>query len=291
MKLSREDQKTIPIIDTHQHLWNLNLLKLDWLNEQPYNQLTKNYLLDDYASATQGHNICKTIYMEVDVRPEQFMVEIEFILDLCRNKQNRLVGAVFGGRPSSRNFGDYIARFRNNNYVKGIRQVLKGLHPNEFLHKDFIAGVRLLGDYGLVFDIEAPAEQMKISKKLCESCPDTQFILDHCGHPEFQSADISLWQRNLEDLAKQDNVVVKLSGILAHAKNSNWSVEELSPPINHLIDVFGSDRVMFGSDWPVVNINGTFSSWVNALMKAVTDRPLDDQKKIFYDNATRIYGL
>ena len=280
-----------PIVDTHQHLWDLNILQLDWLNEEPCDRLAQNYLLDDYASAIRGYEISKTSYIEVDVHPKQFLTEAETVLELCRRDDNPMVAAVFGGRPSAANFGDYVARFRDDPHVKGIRQCLVALPPNECLQEGFIAGVRLLGELGLIFDIEAPAEQMEISAKLCDTCPDTRFILDHCGHPEFQSSDISVWQRDVVELAKRDNIVVKISGILAHAKSEDWTVVELAPSINHLLDVFGPDRVMFGSDWPVVTINGTFSRWMDALVEIVADRPADEQRKLFHDNAIRVYGL
>lgn len=281
----------LPIVDTHQHLWDLDVFDLDWLDELSHDRLTRNFDLKDYVSASEGCHIMKTIYMEVDVRPEQHLLEAEYVLELCRRDDNQMVGAVLGGRPAANDFGDYVRRFRDEPLVKGIRQVLYGLPPEFCLQDDFIAGVRLLGDQGLSFDIEAPAEQLEITAKLCDTCPDTRFILDHCAHPQFESNDITAWQKCVAQVARRENVLIKISGILAHANSQDWQVERLAFPVNFLLDTFGPDRAIFGSDWPVVTVNGSLKRWVNAVMEVVAERPEEEQQRLFHDNAIRVYGL
>jgi len=280
-----------PIIDTHQHLWNLDLFPLDWHKEAPYDQLARNFLLEDYAAASEGCNIVKTIYMEVDVRSAQQGMEAEYVLKICRRGDTLMAGAVIGGRPAAADFGEYISRFGDDPHVKGVRQGLHGLSCDACLQEDFIRGVQMLGDRGLSFDVEAPSEQLEITGRFCDACPDTQIILDHCAHPEFESDDLSAWQQQVADVARRDNVVIKISGILAHANSQVWEVEKLAPPINFLLDTFGSDRVIFGSDWPVVTINGTFKRWVDALKEIMAGRPDEEQRKLFHDNAVQVYGL
>ncbi len=280
----------IEIVDTHQHLWDLRKFKLAWQKEKPYSDLARNFLLDDYAKATRGINVVKTIYMEVDAPPEHHVTEAEFVTDLCRRRDNRLVAAVIGGRPAGDQFERYLARFKGNAYIKGVREILFE-NPERCLETSFLAGVRLLGKAGMRFDIELPTSGLVHGARLVKVCPDTRFILDHCGNPDLQSGDISKWKSGVEKIAEHKNVVVKISGLLSWVKKGAWGPDDLAPAVDHLWEVFGPDRVMFGSDWPVVTLKATYKQWVDALRQVVARRSASERQKLFHDNAVKFYGL
>jgi predicted TIM-barrel fold metal-dependent hydrolase len=126
---------------------------------------------------------------------------------------------------------------------------------------------------------------------LIDACPDTRFILDHCGNEDVTRKDHSQWQKDIAELAKRKNVVGKVSGIVASAKPGAWSADDLAPVVNHTLAVFGPDRVMFGGDWPVCTLAATYRQWVEALQSIVKERPIAEQKKLFHDNAVAFYGL
>jgi L-fuconolactonase len=280
-----------PIIDTHQHLWDLNKFRLPWITAD--SPLNRSFTLDDYKTATAGLNIVKAVYMEVDVAENQQQAEADEVLEICRRGDTVTRAAVVSGRPDHPNFSQYIRQFRGSPHIKGIRRVLHvpGTPRGHCLSKEFIAGVRALGECGLSFDLCMRSEELPDATKLVDACPDTRFILDHCGNEDVKKTDHDTWRRDIADLARRQNVVAKISGIIASATPKSWKPEQLAPVINHTLDVFGPERVMFGSDWPVCTLTATLREWVSTLRSIVRDRPESDQRRLFHDNAQTFYGL
>lgn len=285
------EEQQVGIVDTHQHLWDLNRLKLPWLPST--GPLAGDHLMEHYLKDAEGLGIQRTIYMEVDVRPEQHLAEAEYVLDLCRKRGNPMVGAVLGGRPADPAFPSYLRRFRGNRYVRGIRQVLHSTStPKGYcLQPDFIRGIRHLGELGLTFDVCLPEAYLDDCVKLAEACPDTRLILDHCGNPSVQAGVQDSWKRNIARIAERPNVACKISGIVATAKPGAWSAEDLAPFILHCREAFGPDRILFGSDWPVCKLAATLRQWVTALRQIISDWPTSDQRKLLRENAVRWYRL
>src|SRR5437660_12875673 len=133
--------------------------------------------------------------------------------------------------------------------------------------------------------------ELRDAVKLIEACPGTRFILDHCGNAPVQTKDRTDWQRDIARVAKCKNVVGKVSGIVASARPGKWTADDLAPIVNHTLDVFGPDRVLFGGDWPVCTLAATYRHWVEALRSIVADRPEAERRKLFHDNAVRVYRL
>lgn len=279
-----------PIIDTHVHLWDRSRFHLKWLENAT--TLNRDFDWEDYRRASEGQNIVKGVYMEVDVVPSEHVQEARHVIDLCRSGRTRLAGAVISGRPASDGFGDYILPLSKEPEVKGLRQVLHGPTPAGYcLEPSFVKGIRLLGDLGLSFDLCMRPGELEDGAKLAELCPDTRFILDHCGNADVFAKDLDPWRKSLAAVAKRPNVSGKVSGIVASTKGHAWKPENLAPIINHVLEEFGPDRVVFGGDWPVCTLGAPLANWVEALREVVRDRGADEQKKLFHDNALRVYRL
>jgi predicted TIM-barrel fold metal-dependent hydrolase len=281
-----------PIVDTHQHLWDLKKFTLPWIKAD--SPLARSYLLDDYRRATEGLNVVKTVYMEVDVDPAQQDAEADYVIGLCKDfDRTRMAGAVISGRPTSEGFKKYVSRFKGSKQVKGLRQVLhgEGTPAGYCLEPAFVKGIRLLGDLGLSYDICIRPGELPDAAKLINECPDTRFILDHCGNANVQARDRTAWQKGIGEVARRKNVVCKVSGIVASARPGAWSADDLAPIVKHVQEVFGPDRVMFGGDWPVCTLAATYRQWVEALRTIVKDRKEEEQRKLFHDNAVKFYGL
>ena len=291
--LSAKDRSMIPAIDTHQHLWDLTKIKLNWLKDG--HPLAANFTPKEYAQAIDGLNVVKSVYMEVDVVKELQQTEADYVIGLCESKATTMVAAVVGGHPASDSFATYAKQFKGHKYVKGIRQVIHAdsTPPGYCLNDAFVKGVQLLGELGLSFDICIRAAELLDAAKLIDRCPGTRFILDHCGNADAHHApkDREKWKSDMIEVAKRKNVVCKVSGFIASSEKGKWKVEDLAPVINHTIDTFGSDRVMFGGDWPVVTKAATYKEWITALRDVVKGRPETDQKKLFHDNAVKQYGI
>jgi predicted TIM-barrel fold metal-dependent hydrolase len=204
-----------------------------------------------------------------------------------------MIGAIISGRPASDDFAKYLAPFKNKSPIKGLRQVLhgEGTPKGYCLDPKFIRGIRLLGDCGLSFDLCMRPEELLDAAKLIDACPDTSFILDHCGNARVPDKDRTQWQKDIAQVAKRTNVACKVSGIVASAEGKKWTADDLAPIVNHTLSVFGPDRVVFGGDWPVCTLAATFRQWVEALRTIVGNRPLAEQRKLFHDNAVRVYRL
>jgi predicted TIM-barrel fold metal-dependent hydrolase len=287
----QNDPEQMPVLDTHQHLWDLTKFRLPWIKES--DKLARSYLMSDYQTATEGLNVVKAVYMEVDVAPEQQDAEADMITAVCSEGKSPTVAAVISGRPAAAGFKKYISRFKDNRYIKGVRQVLHGAGtPAGYcLQKAFITSIGLLGEMGLSYDICMRPGELKDGAALIDACPDTRFILDHCGNADVQAKDRTQWQRDVAAIAKRQHIVCKVSGIVASAKPGAWSADDLAPIINHVLDSFGPDRVMFGGDWPVCTLAATYRQWVEALRAVIRDRKTVERRKLWHDNAVKFYGL
>ncbi len=285
------ETRAMPIIDTHQHLWDLKKFRLPWIKSG--SPLNRSYLPSDYDAAIKGLNVVRSVYMEVDVDPSQQTAEAEYVTALCQRPDTVTVAGVISGRPASDEFGKYLDQFRGNTRIKGIRQVLHGDGtPAGFcLDPKFVRGIRLLGERGLSFDLCMRPDELLDAAKLAQQCPDTRFILDHCGNGPIYG-DRGKWQKGIAEVARQKNVVAaKISGIIVQTEGKNWAPDDLAPVIRYVMEVFGPDRVMFAGDWPVCTLGATYRQWVEALKSIVRDRPEEEQRKLFHDNAMRVYGL
>ena len=288
---SSSDTSTFKVVDSHQHLWDLNKFRLPWTATSP--ALARDYTMRDYLAATAGIPIEKSIYLEVDVEPSQQQAEADYIAELCRRGTGPLAAAVISGRPAADNFRDYIAGFKAHPYIRGLRQVLhvESTPQGYCLQKSFLAGIQYLGELGLSYDICMRAAELPDAARLIDECPGTSFILDHCGNADLRVKDQAAWKRDIAAVAKRPSVVVKVSGIIARATPGKWTVDDLAGIVNHTLDVFGPDRVMFGGDWPVCTLGASYKQWFDALRKIVANRPESEQRRLFHDNAIRHYRL
>src|SRR5438093_7703367 len=198
----------LPIVDTHQHLWDLTKIQLGWLDpDTPEGKiLGHNFTPKEYAAATKGLNVVKAVYMEVDAVPEQQQKEADYVIELCASGTTPTCAAVVSGRPNSDGFAKYARQFKGHKYVKGLRQVLhvKGITPEYYLDPKFVTGIKLLGELGLSFDLCVRPEELPHHIKLVDQCLDTRFILDHCGNGKIthKPAEREQWKKDMAAIAK-----------------------------------------------------------------------------------------
>lgn len=289
----------LSIIDTHQHLWSLHHLRPPWL--RPGGELTRDYTQADYAKATRGLGITKAIYMEVALSPEQQSAEARHIIKVCKDKSNPTCAAVIGGQILNESFKDYIHQFKDNPYIKGVRHNL--YDPSQLNRKQLIENLRLLGTLNMRFDLLVRPDHIDEAMKLVEQCGDTQFILDHCGNADplafnphldwnrEPQHDADRWKHGIDVLAKQTNVICKISGIISRVPKGKATAAVMSPIVNHCLESFGPDRVIFGSDWPVCTRGAPLHVWMTLLHEIIQKRPIEEKQKLFRTNAHHFYNL
>jgi predicted TIM-barrel fold metal-dependent hydrolase len=154
--------------------------------------------------------------------------------------------------------------------------------------------MKMLGSMRKSFDLCMRPGELMDGVKLAEKCPKTRFILDHCGNLSVTNTDDALrksWAAGIKAAAGLENMVCKISGIIVTTKKGEWTPADLADNINYCLDAFGEDRLLFAGDWPVCTLRASFAEWLSALKEIVRDRPIAFQRKLFHDNAVKLYGL
>lgn len=272
------------IVDTHLHLIYLDKFSYPWLASVP--PLNRQWDFPTYWAEAQTLGIEAALHMEVDVPVQEIEDETRFVLGL----DPRVVGAISNARPEEIDFPAHLERMVAEPRIRGIRRLLQGDPDDLSAGEVFRSNIRRLAAPGLTFDLCVRPDQLGVAHALAAACPDVQFVLDHCGNPPIKSGDLSRWRADIAAIAGLPNVAGKISGIVNHAP-AGWTAADLRPVVEHMIASFGWDRVVFGSDRPVLTLNGTLTKWVDALKTIVAGASQSEQERLFFRNAERVYRL
>jgi predicted TIM-barrel fold metal-dependent hydrolase len=294
------DAAQMPVVDTHQHLWDLRRFHLAWIRADD-KILHRDFLADDYLRASAGLDVAAAVYMEVDVDPAQRADEAQAVIDLCRQNGSLTVAGVVGGDPADSGFRAYITPLARSPYIKGVRCG----YPRGGAHsKAFLAGLDLLGELQMSFDLLVGSDLLDEAARVAAACPKTRMVLDHCGNlptdlfrsaaadlPSDAAAKRKQWKDGVSRVAENQNVVCRISGVAEGARSDKATTQDMAPIVNHCLDAFGPDRVVFASNWPVCNLGTTFAGWLAAVKAIVANRSEAERRRLFHENAVRFYGL
>ena len=277
------------IIDTHVHFWDPRSLRYPWLEQIP--ALGRPFLPDDYVTTTGGLPIEKLVVVECDCERSESARELESFERLVR-LEPRIAGIIpfvdLTCLPELERALDTAVRVPQ---VKGIRHNIQGESPRFCVQPSFVKGVAKVGERGLTFDLCVTHNQLGDVIELVDACPRTTFVVDHCAKPAIRDLLGDPWRHDLLRLAERENVVCQISGLLTEADHRRWREEDVMPYAAHAVDCFGTDRVMFGSDWPVLTLAGEYTDWLD-IMQHLTESWSDGERNAFYrDNAMRVYNL
>ncbi len=280
-----------PIIDAHVHLWNPREVRMTWLDKLP--ALNRPFGLEDYTEATQGVQVRGFVYLEVDINPAYTIVEAQRIRALSEQDE-RILGIVafapIEDGECVRSYLDVLTGLGPK--IKGIRRLTQALPDPEFcLTPGFIKGAQILAEYGLSCDLGITHRQLGPSTELVRRCPDTRFIIDHIAKPDIAANEMEPWRQQMAEMASLPNVICKISGVATAADWEHWTLDDVAPYVRHVFDVFGEDRVAFGSDWPVATQATTYKRWVDTVDQLTADWSRTAKQKLWHDNAERFYGL
>lgn len=272
------------IIDTHLHLAYRPRFSQPWMAAYPL--IDRSWTAEDYFAEALPLGIEAALHMENDVPPEQMLGEAAFM----RTAHARVVGAIAAARPEREDFPQHLEILAAMPHVRGVRRILHVMPDGLSAAPLFIENVRRLAGAGLTFDLCVRADQLGIAHSLAAAAPNTQFILDHCGNPDIANDGFAAWSPGIAALAALPNVAAKLSGIAVNS-GPDWTAETLRPYVEHLIASFGWDRLVWGSDHPVLLLNGTLQRWVATCHALTAGAGDEDRAKLFHGNAERIYRL
>lgn len=271
------------IIDTHLHLIYPERLRYDWLADTP--ALNRPWSVDDYFAEAAPLGIEAALHMEVDVAEADMFAETAFISTL----DPRVIGLIAAARPEQEGFAAQLDRICQSSRVRGLRRVLHVVPDEVSQTALFRANLRLLAARNLSFDLCLRADQLGLGMALADAAPEVQFVLDHCGVPTMRAEDFSHWQAQITEMARRENVAGKVSGIIAY--DDAPTAARLRPYIRHMIDAFGWERLVWGSDHPVCTQGGTLTDWVGIARALVAEDSEAEQAALFAGNAARIYRL
>jgi predicted TIM-barrel fold metal-dependent hydrolase len=225
--------------------------------------------------------------MEVDVAEGDMERETAFVSELDR----RVTGVIAPCRPEAPDFPAYIERIAAQPKLRGLRRVLH-VQPDATAQAPIFAeNLRRLAAHHLTFDFCVQAGQLPIAIDLARQCPGVRFVLDHCGNPNVKAREREPWRSRIRELAALVNVACKISGIVTNADPERWTADDLRPYVEHVIECFGWDRVVWGSDWPVCTMATDLSRWMEATQEIVSGASESERARLMGGNAQRIYRL
>ncbi len=279
-----------PIIDAHHHLWDLKRLRYDWLNEVP--AINRSYFISDYQEAISGLNVVKSVFAQANATSECSRDETLWILSLADSPGTPIEGVVAWAPIEDPEVEAYLEQLPRHPKLKGVRRLIQSEEDSYFCARPaFVNGVRLLEKFSLSFDVCIIHHQLPAVIQLVREAPEVSFVLDHIGKPDIKGGVTEPWATHIRELASEDNVVCKLSGLVTEADMETWTAQDLKPYIDHVIDAFGFDRLMFGSDWPVCTLASDYGRWLGAVQEATADASDEEKYHLFYGTAERFYRL
>ncbi|MGD1887334.1 MAG: amidohydrolase family protein [Cohaesibacteraceae bacterium] len=279
-----------PLLDTHQHLLYPDKLPYGWA--AGVDALAgRAFTLDDYKALTTGLGVERTVFMEVAVDDDRWREEAPFIANFARQSGSDIAGLIATIRPESEDGFQADLESADSLGIVGFRRILHEIEDGVSQTQTFRANVRRIGDAGKTFDMCFLARQLPIARDLAMACDNTTLVLDHCGVPDIAGGALDPWRSGTKALADLPNVHCKLSGILAYCDPQNATLEAIRPYVEHVREAFGPDRMVWGSDWPVVNITSDLPQWIAMTRTILSDLSPDERAKIASQNAVRLYKL
>jgi predicted TIM-barrel fold metal-dependent hydrolase len=304
--MAEANTNDFPIVDPHQHFWDLSRNYYPWLcDPKPvhfrygdYSSLKRNYLPADYLRDSAGLNIVKTVHEQANWDQTDPVGETRWLEDVQREYgyPHAIVGAAYFARGDVE---QVLAGHAKSTLTRGVRNFptatakpsdAKRGEPGSMDDPKWRRGYSLLEKYGFLFDVQTPWWHLDALAELARDFPNTQIIIVHTALPHDRSEEaLAGWRGALETAAAQPNVAIKISGL--GRPGLPWTLAANGPIIRDTINIFGPERCMFASNFPVDGLAGTFAVIYGGFRAAVSNRPIEERRMLFHDNAVRIYRL
>ncbi|HEY0737166.1 MAG TPA: amidohydrolase family protein [Herpetosiphonaceae bacterium] len=273
-------------IDAHQHFWHYDPIEYGWIGDtmQP---LKRDYLPDDLRPLLEQPGVSATIA----VQARQSVAETDWLLELA-DRHTWIKGVVGWVNLLSPHVRDELERYAGHPKLCGIRHIVQDEPDDRFmLRPDFLRGLSLLEAFNLPYDLLLFPKHLPVAVEVVKQFPQQRFVLDHLAKPAIRAGSFSPWDADIRALSRCENVACKLSGLVTEAVWQQWQPGDFRRYLDHIMDCFGPDRLMFGSDWPVCTLSGTYADVVRLIEEYLAAFPVDVQARIWGDNAARWYAL
>ncbi|MCL8009996.1 amidohydrolase [Streptomyces sp. AS02] len=277
-------------VDAHHHVWDLSVRDQEWITGPRLRPLRRDFTLADLAPEARAAKVDRTVLVQTITVAEETP---EF---LALADEHELIAGVVGWTDLTRpDVAEELARLRElpgGQYLKGIRHQVQGEpDPEWLLRADVRRGLAAVAEAGLVYDLLVLPHQLPACVKAAADHADLTFVLDHLGKPPIASGEREPWETAVRSLAALSNTACKLSGVVTEADHASWTVEDLRPYTDVVLDAFGPDRMMFGSDWPVCTLAASYRQVVSTADELAAALSDSERAQIFEGTAARVYGL
>lgn len=277
------------LIDTHQHLIYRARIGYGWTADKP--ALARgDFTVADYQALTRGLGVAGTLVMEAGVDDADYRAEAQMVAGLMLVPGSGILGQIAACRPEAADMMQWLDASDGLGVV-GYRRILHEIDDAVSQTAEFRRNVRSIGACGKSFDICVLGRQLPVARALALACPDTVFVLDHCGVPDVAGGDFTSWAKGLARIAELPHVMCKLSGILAYCAPGTASLGVIRPYVDHVLTCFGADRVLWGSDWPVVNLGLDLAGWIGVTREILAGLSAAEALAVASGTARRIYRL
>ena len=279
----------IPLLDTHLHLVYRNNASYGWTKDIPA-LAEGNFTIEDHKKLTEELGIGGALFMETGVDDPDYQEETRHI-NILSQQDNILTGVISSIRPE---YEEGFESWLNETIEMGVVGYRRILHvmPDELSQSDiFRKNINKIGNADKPFDICFLPTQLKIALELVKACEKTRMILNHCGVPNIADNSLDPWREDIEALSKIPNVTCKLSGLMAYCAPGNSSMESIKPYVEHVLNCFGPNRILWGSDWPVVNLGKGLPEWINVTRQILSTLSEDEAMAIANKTAQSIYKV
>ena len=273
-------------IDSHQHFWRYKPAMDSWITDQ-MSVLRRDFLPDELETELRANGMDSSIAVQVD----QSETETLSLLDLAKRYRN-VAGVVGWVDLAAPNVAERLKFFSQFEKLCGFRHIVQAEPDDRFmLRSDFMHGIAEMRAFDFTYDILIYPKQLPAAIGLVEKFPEQRFVIDHIAKPAIKTHQIGLWADHIRTIAKGSTVMCKLSGLVTEADWNNWRAEDFQPYFDVVFEAFGTERLMFGSDWPVCLLAGTYKDVKQLTEDYIRDLPAHERDNIFGLNAARFYGL
>lgn len=273
-------------IDAHQHFWNYDPITHAWMGEGMAN-IRRDFLPEHLGHVLQQNGIDGCVAIQADQTRE----ETDFLLDMA-SQYDFIQGVVGWVDLRGDDIEEQLAAYGQNHMVKGFRHILQGEAQRDFcLQQSFLKGISLLEQYNFTYDLLIHSDQLQYIPELVAQFPKQRFVLDHLAKPPIKEREIRDWKRDIERVAAHENVYCKVSGMVTEADLHAWKPEDFSPYMDVVVNSFGTERIMYGSDWPVCLAAGAYEEVINITKCYFQSFSSPEQDRFFGGNAKKFYGL
>ena len=273
-------------VDAHQHFWDLSRFPYAWMPPDP-SPLRRNFLPPDLAPILDANHFDGSVVVQATTVPE----EARWLLGLA-DEHVFIKGVVAWVDLTADDAGQQLDRLQRHPKLKGIRHPVHDEADDEWLlREDVVRGLREVARRELTYDLLLRPRHLRLVPELAERVPNLRLVIDHIAKPQVAEARLEGWAEHMARVSQIPQVFVKLSGMITEADRKNWTAEHLKPFVNHVLGLFGPERCMFGSDWPVCLEAGRWKEVLAAFTQAVGPAPVETRAKLLGETAARFYRL